>query len=29
VVDPKSGDVYPETPGGGLGDVIGNIFDYL
>jgi len=28
-VDPTTGDVYPETPGGGIGDPIGNIFDYL
>jgi len=28
-VDPTTGEVYPETPDGGIGDSIGNIFDYL
>jgi hypothetical protein len=26
-VDVKSGEIYPEIPGGGVGDSIGNIFD--
>ena len=25
----KTGEVYPKTPNGGIGDSIGNIFDYL
>ena len=29
VVDFKTGDVYPATPDGGQGDIIGNIFDFL
>jgi hypothetical protein len=28
-VDPVTGDVFPQTPGGSIGDCIGNIFDYL
>jgi hypothetical protein len=28
-IDPKTGDVYPKVPGGGMGDCIGNIFDHL
>ena len=27
MVDTKTGEVYPKTPNGGLGDSIGNIFD--
>lgn len=26
-VDTKTGEIFPETPGGGIGDSIGNIFD--
>jgi RHS repeat-associated protein len=29
VVDAITGEVYPQIPGGGLGDSIGNIFDHL
>ncbi|WP_207650521.1 hypothetical protein, partial [Desulforamulus aeronauticus] len=29
VVDTETGEVYPKTPGGGIGDSIGNIHDYL
>ena len=29
VVDTKTGEVYPKTPDGGIGDSIGNIYDYL
>lgn len=28
-VDPRTGEVYPKTPEGGVGDSIGNIFDHL
>ncbi len=28
-VDPRTGEVYPELPGGKIGDSIGNIFQYL
>jgi RHS repeat-associated protein len=28
-VDPRTGEVYPKTPDGRVGDSIGNIFDYL
>jgi uncharacterized protein RhaS with RHS repeats len=28
-VDPITGEVYPQLPSGGIGDSIGNIFDYL
>ena len=28
-IDPSTGEAYPIIPGGGLGDSIGNIFDYL
>jgi RHS repeat-associated protein len=28
-VDPRTGDVFPKTPEGSIGDVIGNIFDFL
>lgn len=28
-IDPTDGQVYPEIPGGGLGDAIDNIFDIL
>jgi RHS repeat-associated protein len=28
-VDPRSGDVFPKTPEGSVGDSIGNIFDFL
>jgi hypothetical protein len=28
-VDIKTGEIYPKIPGGGRGDSIGNIFDYL
>jgi hypothetical protein len=28
-VHPRTGDVKPEIPGGGLGDSIGNIYDFL
>jgi uncharacterized protein RhaS with RHS repeats len=28
-IDPKTGDAYPELPGGGLGDCIGNIAEFL
>jgi RHS repeat-associated protein len=28
-IDPKTGDVYPQTKDGGIGDCIGNIFDHL
>src|SRR5581483_12210460 len=28
-VDTRTGEVFPKTPGGGLGDSIGNIFDHL
>jgi hypothetical protein len=28
-IDPTTGEAYPIIPGGGLGDSIGNIFDYL
>jgi hypothetical protein len=29
VVDAVTGEVFPQLPGGGVGDSIGNIFDYL
>ena len=29
LIDPKTGEVYPQTPDGSPGDSIGNIFDYL
>ena len=29
VIDPDTGEAYPELPGGGIGDPIGNIFDHL
>ncbi len=29
VVDQQTGNVYPKTPDGGVGELIGNIFDYL
>jgi len=29
MVDPETGEVYPEIEGGGVGDSIGNIFEYL
>jgi RHS repeat-associated protein len=29
VVDLTTGEVYPQLPSGGIGDAIGNIFDYL
>jgi hypothetical protein len=29
VVDTQTGEVYPKTPNGGIGDSIGNIYDYL
>jgi hypothetical protein len=29
VIDPDTGDAYPELPDGGVGDPIGNIIDYL
>jgi hypothetical protein len=28
-VNTRTGEVYPKTPGGRVGDSIGNIFDYL
>jgi hypothetical protein len=28
-VDPRTGEVYPKTPDGGVGDSIGNIFEHL
>ncbi len=28
-VDPVSGWAFPEVPGGGLGDPVGNIYDHL
>ena len=28
-VDPNTGEVFPKTPDGGVGDSIGNIFDFL
>ena len=28
-VDPRTGEICPETPSGGVDDSIGNIFDFL
>ena len=28
-IDPVSGEIFPELGGGRVGDLIGNIFDYL
>lgn len=28
-VDLDTGEIYPQTPGGGIGDSIGNIWEFL